>query len=84
MPDRVRAFVAHPSGNENVGNMGVPILAEDRVAARRRRGRVKALVEEGRCYDEVVAADPTPEFTAKWGDPGRFLTATYAELGGED
>ena len=45
--------------------------------------RVEALVAQGRSYDEVAAADPTREFRAKWGDPERFLTAVYAELGGE-
>ena len=45
--------------------------------------RVEALVDEGRDYDEVAAADPTREYTDKWGDPERFLTAVFAELGGE-
>ena len=44
--------------------------------------RVEALVAQGRSYDAVAAADPTREFRAKWGDPERFLTAVYAELGG--
>ena len=42
--------------------------------------RVKALVAEGKTYDEVAAADPTAEYNAKWGDPTRFLTAVYEEL----
>ena len=46
--------------------------------------RVRELVEQGRSYDQVAAADPTREFNAKWGDPERFLTAVYAELGGEN
>ena len=46
--------------------------------------RVSDLVEQGRSYDQVVAADPTREFSDTWGDPGRFLTAVYAELGGEN
>ena len=46
--------------------------------------RVAALVEDGASYEQVVAASPTREFEAKWGDPGRFLTAVYAELGGTD
>ena len=45
--------------------------------------RVRDLVEQGKSYAEVTAADPTREFSAKWGDPERFLTAVYAELGGE-
>ena len=45
--------------------------------------RVEALVAQGRSYDEVAAADPTREYRDKWGDPERFLTAVYAELGGE-
>ena len=45
--------------------------------------RVTELVEQGKSYDEVAAADPTREFNATWGDPERFLTAVYAELTGE-
>ena len=45
--------------------------------------RVRELVEQGRSYDQVVSADPTREFSGKWGDPQRFLTAVYAELGGQ-
>ena len=45
--------------------------------------RVSALVADGASYDDVVAAGPTAEYEAKWGDPQRFLTAVYAELAGE-
>ncbi len=48
------------------------------------RDRVAELVRDGASYDEVIATNPTAEFEAKWGDPGRFLTAVYAELGGTD
>ena len=47
-------------------------------------GRVAALVEDGASYEQVVAANTTAEFEGKWGDPGRFLTAVYAELAGLD
>ena len=46
-------------------------------------GRVRPLVEQGRSYEQVVAEGTTREFEAKWGDPNRFLTAVYEELGGE-
>ena len=42
--------------------------------------KVRALVAEGATYDEVVAAGPTAEYEARWGDPQRFLTAVYEEL----
>ena len=42
--------------------------------------KVRALVAEGAAYDEVVAAGPTAEYEARWGDPQRFLTAVYEEL----
>ena len=45
--------------------------------------KVRALVADGASYDEVVAAGPTAEYEAKWGDPQRFLTAVYAELAGD-
>ena len=44
----------------------------------------KAMGADGASYEQVVAAGPTAEFEAKWGDPGRFLTAVYAELAGMD
>ena len=45
--------------------------------------KVRALVADGASYDEVVAAGPTAEYEARWGDPQRFLTAVYAELAGD-
>ncbi len=47
------------------------------------KAKVSALVAEGASYDDVVAAGPTAEYEAKWGDPERFLTAVYAELAGD-
>ena len=44
---------------------------------------VSTLVEDGATYDEVLAAGPTADYEAKWGDPQRFLTAVYAELAGD-
>ena len=44
--------------------------------------KVTPLVEGGASYDEVLDAGPTAEYEAKWGDPQRFLTAVYEELGG--
>ena len=45
--------------------------------------KVSALVENGASYDEVLAAGPTSDYEAKWGDPQRFLTAVYEELAGD-
>ena len=45
--------------------------------------QVTALVEGGASYDEVLAAGPTSDYEAKWGDPQRFLTAVYGELAGD-
>ena len=45
--------------------------------------QVRTLVADGASYDDVVAAGPTSEYEAKWGDPQRFLTAVYAELAGD-
>ena len=42
--------------------------------------RVKALVAEGKTYEEVAAANPTAEYNDTWGDPTRFLTAVYQQL----
>ena len=46
--------------------------------------RVAALVADGASYEQVATANTTAEFEGKWGDPERFLTAVYAELGGMD
>lgn len=45
--------------------------------------RVSALIDDGKSYAEVAAAGTTAEFEAKWGDPDRFLTGLYQELGGQ-
>lgn len=45
------------------------------------RDRVAALVRQGKSLDEVMAARPTAEFDATYGDPGRlFLPVVYREL----
>jgi len=46
------------------------------------KARVAEMVARGMTYAQVAAADPTGPYRAKWGDPERFLTAVYAELGG--
>ena len=46
-------------------------------------GQVEELVGQGMTYEQVAAAGTTAAYEAKWGDPERFLTAVYAELGGE-
>jgi glyoxylase-like metal-dependent hydrolase (beta-lactamase superfamily II) len=46
------------------------------------KAQVAEMVGRGMSYDRVAAAGPTSRYEAKWGDPERFLTAVYAELGG--
>jgi cyclase len=47
------------------------------------KARVAQMVARGMSYAQVAAADPTAPYDDKgWGDPERFLTAVYAELGG--
>jgi glyoxylase-like metal-dependent hydrolase (beta-lactamase superfamily II) len=46
------------------------------------RAKVAEMVARGMTYAQVAAANPTGPYNAKWGDPERFLTAVYAELGG--
>ena len=46
------------------------------------RSRVQQLIAAGKSSEEVVAAAPTAEFDATWGDPARFLAALYQELSG--
>jgi cyclase len=40
-------------------------------------GRVLDMVQQGKGYSEIVAAAPTKEFDAKWGQPNQFVTMTY-------
>jgi len=44
------------------------------------RDRVARMIADGKSQDEVIAAKPTAEFDATYGDPGRFLPALYREL----
>lgn len=44
--------------------------------------RVADMVSRGMTYEQVAAARPTASYEARWGDPERFLTAVYSELGG--
>ena len=47
------------------------------------RGRIAALVASGATLEQVVAAEPTKEFDAKYGNPRTyFLDRSYKSLGG--
>ena len=48
------------------------------------KARVAPMVERGMSLEQILSADPTAPYNAKWGDPARFLGAVYAELGGEE
>ena len=45
--------------------------------------RVSEMVEQGRTLEQVLAGGVTAAQRSTWGDPKRFLTAVYQELGGE-
>jgi len=47
------------------------------------KNKVAEMVARGMTYQQVQAARPTASYEAKWGDPERFLTAVYSELGGQ-
>jgi glyoxylase-like metal-dependent hydrolase (beta-lactamase superfamily II) len=44
--------------------------------------RLGKLLRKGMGPDEVLAANPTQEFDAKWGDPTRFVTLAFRSLWG--
>ncbi len=46
-------------------------------------GRVERLVRDGASFEDVLAAGTTAEYEERWGDPERFLTGLYTEVGGE-
>jgi cyclase len=39
--------------------------------------RVLGIIQQGKGYSEVVAAAPTKEFDARWGQPDQFVTMTF-------
>lgn len=39
--------------------------------------RVLTMLQQGKGYSEIVAAAPTKEFDARWGQPDQFVTSTY-------
>ena len=45
--------------------------------------RVERLVRDGASLEDVLGAGTTAEYEEKWGDPERFLTGVYTEVGGE-
>jgi glyoxylase-like metal-dependent hydrolase (beta-lactamase superfamily II) len=46
------------------------------------KDRVVPLVRDGATLEQVIAARTTAEYEEQWGDPVRFITAVYEELGG--
>jgi cyclase len=44
------------------------------------RGKVAALVKEGKTADEIAAAKPTAAYDATYGDPSRMIPALVQEL----
>lgn len=48
------------------------------------RDRVASMIADGASLEQVLAAHPTQEYEAKWGDPEGFLTSVYQDLTGAD
>ena len=44
--------------------------------------RLQKLLRKGMGPDEVIAANPTKEFDAKWGEPAAFVTLAFKSLWG--
>jgi hypothetical protein len=44
--------------------------------------RLGKLLRKGMSPDEVLAATPTQEFDAKWGEPTQFVTMAFKSLWG--
>ena len=79
---RTRVIPGH--GLEVVGRDGLVEFLDMIVDV---RGRVRALIAEGRTLDEVMAAEPTAAHDAKWGQEATwtandFVPIVYHELGG--
>lgn len=44
------------------------------------RGRINALIGEGKSLQDVIAAKPTAEFDEKYGDPARLIDRAYMSI----
>jgi hypothetical protein len=44
--------------------------------------RLQSMLRKSYSTDEVLAARPTAEFDAQWGDPQRFVTLAFNSLWG--
>ena len=48
------------------------------------RGRIAMLIEDGNDLEAVIAAKPTAEFDARYGDPGLLVNRAFASLSRAD
>jgi hypothetical protein len=44
------------------------------------RDNIKALKDEGKSVEEVIAASPTADYDARWGETGFFTKESFIEL----
>lgn len=44
------------------------------------RNRLAALIEDGASLEDVIAAAPTAQWDAQWGDPSSFLNRAYTSM----
>ncbi|MET0291423.1 MAG: MBL fold metallo-hydrolase [Steroidobacteraceae bacterium] len=44
------------------------------------RDRLYGMLREGKSVEEMLAAKPTAEFDARWGDPASFIRAAFAGM----
>jgi glyoxylase-like metal-dependent hydrolase (beta-lactamase superfamily II) len=44
------------------------------------RDRLYTLLRDGRGVEEMLAARPTAEFDAQWGDPEKFIRASFVSM----
>jgi cyclase len=44
------------------------------------RQRIDTMIDQGKTLEQVIAANPTAEFDAKFGQPGRFIDRAYTSL----
>lgn len=42
--------------------------------------RISKMVKRGRTLEEVIAAKPTEDFDAEWGDPSNFVNRAYTSI----
>jgi glyoxylase-like metal-dependent hydrolase (beta-lactamase superfamily II) len=87
MVDGLRTLIKVGDANTQIVPANGPVLKRADLEAQRDMyaaifDRLQKLLRKGMGPDEVIAANPTKEFDAKWGEPAPFVTLAFKSLWG--